>query len=67
MDVLGTRTKVATDSSVVSSYTRKYTSYDYDKMKLDGINVEAYKKVTESKPILRVTKKGAKDADTDGT
>lgn len=57
-EVMGTRTKVQTDNSVVSFYTRKSTSYDIDAMRLDGINVEQYKKVSESQPIPRVTKKG---------
>lgn len=61
IEVMGTRSKVQTDNSVVSVYTRKNTSYDYKRMRQDGIDIDAYKTVSESAGIPRVSKKGSSD------
>lgn len=66
MDVMGTRKKVQTDKAVVSLYKRKSTSYDYARMRADGIDIDAYKSVSESADIPRVTTKGqSSDEDED--
>lgn len=61
MSVMGTRRKVQTDKSVVTIYNRKNTTYDYKKMRLDGIDVDAYKNETQSADIPRISKKGEQD------
>jgi hypothetical protein len=67
VSVMGTREKVQTDKSVVTIYTRKNTTYDYKRMRADGIDIDAYKTVTESKAIPRVNKKGASDGEGQGS